>query len=45
MVIKLLQNGGYRVIEAESRLENVQDVEAELDTVKPDYVIDAAGLV
>lgn len=45
MVIKLLQEKGYTVIEAESRLENVQDVAAELDKVKPDFVIDAAGLV
>ena len=31
--------------EAESRLENTQDVAEELDRVKPDFVIDAAGLV
>lgn len=44
-MIKLLREKGYTVYEAESRLENTQDVAAELDKTKPDYVIDAAGLV
>ena len=45
MVIKLLRDRGFTVYEAESRLENTQDVCAELDRVKPDYVMNAAGLV
>lgn len=45
IVIRLLREKGYTVYEAESRLENTQDVAAELDKTKPDYVIDAAGLV
>ncbi|KAK8812737.1 hypothetical protein WA538_004594, partial [Blastocystis sp. DL] len=44
IVIRLLREKGYTVYEAESRLENTQDVAAELDKTKPDYVIDAAGL-
>ena len=44
IVIRLLREKGYTVYEAESRLENMQDVAAELDKTKPDYVIDAAGL-
>ena len=44
-MIRLLREKGYTVYEAESRLENTQDVAAELDKTKPDYVIDAAGLV
>ena len=45
MVIKHLRDRGFTVYEAESRLENTQDVCAELDRVKPDYVMNAAGLV
>ena len=45
MVIKQLRDRGFTVYEAESRLENTQDVCAELDRVKPDYVMNAAGLV
>ena len=45
MVIKQLRDRGFTVYEAESRLENTQDVCTELDTVKPDYVMNAAGLV
>ena len=45
IVIKLLREQGHTVYEAESRLENTQDVAEELDRVKPDFVIDAAGLV
>jgi nucleoside-diphosphate-sugar epimerase len=45
IVINLLRERGYTVYEADSRLENTQDVCDELDRVKPDYVINAAGLV
>lgn len=45
MVIKQLCERGFTVYEAESRLENTQDVCAELDKLKPDYVMNAAGLV
>ena len=45
MVIKQLRDRGFTVYEAESRLENTQDVCAQLDRVKPDYVMNAAGLV
>ena len=45
MVIKQLRERGFTVYEAESRLENTQDVCAELDKLKPDYVMNAAGLV
>lgn len=33
-----------QVVSAQSSLENRQDVEKELDAVKPDYVVNAAGL-
>ena len=45
MVIKQLRERGFTVYEAESRLENTQAVCAELDKLKPDYVMNAAGLV
>ena len=45
MVIKQLRERGFTVYEAESRLENTQDVCVELDKLKPDYVMNAAGLV
>lgn len=45
MVIKQLRERGFTVYEAKSRLENTQDVCAELDKLKPDYVMNAAGLV
>lgn len=45
MVIKQLRERGFTVYEAESRLENTQDVCTELDKLKPDYVMNAAGLV
>lgn len=45
MVIKQLRERGFTVYEAESRLENTQDVCAELDKLKPDYVMNTAGLV
>lgn len=43
-LIQLLTEQGHTVYQADSRLENTQDVEAELDKVKPDYVLNAAGL-
>ena len=45
MVIKQLRERGFTVYEAESRLENTQDVCAELDKLQPAYVMNAAGLV
>lgn len=45
ILIRLLHEKGYTVYEAESRMENIQDVCKELDTCKPDYVLVAAGLV
>lgn len=45
ILIQLLHERGYTVYEAKSRMENIQDVCAELDTYKPDYVLVAAGLV
>lgn len=43
-IIELLKQKGYTVVPANSRLENVQDVQKELDEVKPDHVINCAGL-
>ena len=45
ILIQLLRERGHTVFEAESRMENIQDVCAELDKYKPDYVLVAAGLV
>lgn len=45
ILIQLLREKGHTVYEAESRMENIQDVCAELDKYKPDYVLVAAGLV
>ena len=45
ILINLLREKGFVVYEAESRMENIQDVCKELDDNKPDYVLVAAGLV
>ena len=44
-IVELLTERGYKVIKAKSRLEDTQNVASELDETKPDYVINAAGLV
>ncbi len=43
-IVKLLEEQGHKVAVAQSRLENRQDVEKEIETVQPKYVINAAGL-
>lgn len=44
MFSKLLMERGHRVIPATSRLENLEDVAAEIQKVKPDRVVLAAGI-
>jgi 3,5-epimerase/4-reductase len=44
MLVAQLRAAGKDVVIAESRLEKVQDVAAELDTVSPTHVLNAAGL-
>ncbi len=44
LVTKLLEERGDTVIPAQSLLENRNDVEREIDSVRPDRVISAAGL-
>ncbi len=43
-VAKILKASGHKVILAQSRLENREDIFRELKTVNPDCVINAAGL-
>jgi len=43
-LIEMLTESGKEVYGAESRLENRGDVDAELDKVKPAFVLNAAGL-
>lgn len=44
-VVKELVKQGHEPICAESRLENRQDLIAEITRVKPDYIINAAGII
>jgi 3,5-epimerase/4-reductase len=44
MLVAQLRAAGKDVVVAESRLEKVQDVAAELDKVGPTHVLNAAGL-
>ncbi|WP_420422343.1 NAD-dependent epimerase/dehydratase family protein [Simkania sp.] len=44
MVVNYLEEQGYEVYPAESRLERRGDVEAEIARVQPDYIINCAGL-
>lgn len=43
-ISKLLQASGYQVVPSQVRLENTQYVAMELDAVRPDVVVNAAGL-
>ena len=43
-VVALLKNQNYLVYTAESRLENRSDVETEITLLKPDYIINCAGV-
>lgn len=43
-IVQLITNLGYKAVCAESRLENRQDIIEEIKKVKPDYIINAAGL-
>jgi nucleoside-diphosphate-sugar epimerase len=43
-IVKLLQDRGHAVYCATSRLENREAIERELQTIKPDYIINAAGV-
>ncbi|MGC2310397.1 MAG: NAD-dependent epimerase/dehydratase family protein [Candidatus Babeliaceae bacterium] len=43
-LMTLLKEQGKRVISAQSRLENRQDLEKEIDGINPDFVINAAGV-
>jgi dTDP-4-dehydrorhamnose reductase len=42
-LVALLEERGHTVIKAKMRLENRESVEAEIVTLKPDFVINAAG--
>jgi 3,5-epimerase/4-reductase len=43
-LVKLLQAEGYIVFEAKSRLENLPSIIEELQTLNPDFVLNAAGI-
>lgn len=43
-VVKLLERDNYLVYCAKSRLENRKDLEQEIASIKPDFVINAAGV-
>jgi len=43
-IVRLLQIGGYKVVCAKSRLENREQVLSEIEEVKPDCIINAAGV-
>lgn len=40
----LLEKQGEIIVKAQSRLENRQDIQQEIDAVRPDFVINAAGV-
>jgi len=42
-LVKLLQEQGEKVVAASSRLENRESIIKEIDEVKPNYIINAAG--
>jgi len=43
-IVKILQSLGHIAICANSRLENRQDIFSEIDAIKPDAIINAAGI-
>src|SRR5205085_2214040 len=43
-IVKILQDLGHNAVPAESRIENRQDIIAEIQRIKPDLIINAAGL-
>lgn len=45
LVMQLLREQGDKPVAAESRLEYREAIERELDNVKPQFVINAAGKV
>lgn len=44
MIVKMLREKGYDVVVADTRLENIEQVAAEIDAVKPTHVVNCAGL-
>lgn len=44
-IVQLLESQGHTAICAESRLENRQDIIAEIEHVQPDAIINAAGII
>jgi dTDP-4-dehydrorhamnose reductase len=44
-LVALLQEAGHNAVPATSRLENREDIIAEIAAVKPDAIINAAGLI
>jgi dTDP-4-dehydrorhamnose reductase len=44
-LVALLQEAGHNAVPAKSRLENREDIIAEIEAVKPDAIINAAGLI
>jgi len=44
-IVTLLQNAGHNAIPAKSRLENRESIIAEIEAVKPDAIINAAGII
>lgn len=43
-VLAMLKEKGVEAAAAETRLENIQDVAAEIDAFKPTHVLNCAGL-
>lgn len=44
IIVKLIEERGHRAVCAESRLENREAIITELDLIKPDYIINSAGV-
>ncbi len=43
-IVQILQSMGHSAIGAQSRLENRQDLMSEIQEIKPDFIINAAGI-
>ena len=43
-IVKLLQEQNYTIYSAESRLENRESIENEINLIKPNYIINCAGV-
>lgn len=44
-LVTVLERQGYKAYAAQSRLERREQIEREINSVKPDYIINAAGII